>query len=156
VRDDQLSVEQGQDLVFELTGNATLNREIGRTWNANLGYRRGINFNEGFSQPFLSNSVDAGVSGLISSRLHFALTADYAFGTVGVDTDNHYGSLSANADLQYALARRLALFARYVYYQYDFDQDVAIDPRFVRKFDRSGVRFGLDMFVPVFGKRGQS
>jgi hypothetical protein len=57
--------------------------------------------------------------------------------------------LSTTTALEYALSSRLALFARYVYYKYEFDRQVALDPRLPRALDRQGVRFGLSTSIPV-------
>jgi hypothetical protein len=134
---------------YHLTGTADLTHEMGRTWKAQLAYRRGIDVHEGFSQPFLSNAANAGLTGLISRRLSFGSGADYVTGDVGIKTGAHYSSTSANAVLEYALSSRLALFGRYVYYKYQFDRQAALDPRLPGALDRQGVRFGLSAFIPV-------
>lgn len=137
------------DYSYRFTGAADLTHEMGRTWKAQLGYRRGIDFREGFYDPFLYDSVTGNVGGLWSRRVRFSSSADYSVGTVGVGSSNKFNAASANAGLEYALSRSLALFARYVYYAYEFDAQVALNPRFGRTLDRQGVRIGLTAFVPV-------
>ena len=134
---------------YHLTGAADLTHEMGRTWKAQLTYRRGVDVHEGFAQPFLSDGVNAGLGGLLSRRLSFASGADYVSGDVGLRNGAHYVSFSTNTVLEYALSSRLALFGRYVYYKYDFDRQAALDPRLPRALDRQGVRFGLSTSIPV-------
>jgi hypothetical protein len=134
---------------YHVTGTADLTHEMGRTWKAQLAYRRGIDLHEGFAQPFLSDGVTAGVGGFLSRRLSFSSGADYVTGDVGLKSGAHYTSLSTNANLEYALSRRLALFGRYVYYKYEFDRQAALDPRLPGALDRQGVRFGLSTSIPL-------
>lgn len=134
---------------YRLTGNAALTHEMGRSWTAQLAYRRGVDFREGFYAPFLSDGVNASLGGLISRRLRFSSSIDYTVGTVGVGTSNDFHSQSATAGLEYGLSRTLALFGRYVYYAYDFHSQVALDQRLPRTLDRQGVRVGLTMSLPV-------
>jgi hypothetical protein len=134
---------------YHLTGSADLTHEMGRTWKAQLAYRRGIDVHEGFAQPFLSNALDGGLSGYLSRKLAFGLSADYVAGDIGLRNGAHYNSSSTTALLEYALSSRLALFTRYVYYKYEFDHQVSVDPRLPRALDRQGVRFGLSTFIPV-------
>jgi hypothetical protein len=134
---------------FHLTGSADLTHEMGRTWKAQLAYRRGIDVHEGFAQPFLSNALNGGLSGLLSRRLAFGASADYVSGDVGLQNGAHYNSLSTTSVLEYALSSRFAVFARYVYYKYEFDRQVAVDPRLPGALDRQGVRVGLSTSIPV-------
>jgi opacity protein-like surface antigen len=145
----QTSGRETSDFAFYVSGSADLTHEMGRTWKAQLSYQRGIDAHEGFSQPFLSNGINGGLSGLFSRRLAFSSGADYVIGEVGLRSGVHYSSVSASAGLQYALSSRLALFGRYLYYKYDFDRQVAVDPRLPTALDRQGVRVGLTTSIPV-------
>ena len=134
---------------YRIIGGADLTHEMGRTWTAQLAYRRGIDFREGFYDPFLTDGVSARLGGLFSPRLRFSSSVDYSFGSVGVGTSTGFNSYSANAGLEVGLTRALALYGRYVYYAYDFDGQVALDPRFSRTLNRQGVRVGLSASIPL-------
>jgi hypothetical protein len=140
---------QLQNWTFNVIGSASLNHELGRTWTAQAGYFRSVDFHEGFLEPFLSNTATGSVAGLFSRRLRFRAGVDYAWGDVGVGASNPYHSRSAQSELQFGLSRVLAIFGRYVYYAYDFDNRVSTDPRFVQKLNRQGARVGLTAFIPV-------
>jgi len=149
VRDKALGGFDGNRSSFQVIGNASLTHEIGRTWTAQLAYRRAVDFREGFYDPFLTDGASASLGGLLSRRVRFSSSIDYALGSVGVTRSNNFHSASANAGLEVGLTRNLAFYGRYVYYAYDFDAEVALDSRFPRKLDRQGVRIGLTAFVPV-------
>ena len=135
---------------YHVTGAANLAHEMGRTWKAQLAYRRGVDFHEGFRAPFLTDGVSAAIGGLVSTRVRFSAGADYVFGKVSVTAPTgKFSSVSANTGLEFGLSRMLALFARYVYYKYDFDSQIALDPRLARALDRQGVRVGLQASLPV-------
>jgi opacity protein-like surface antigen len=139
----------GRDLNVRLLGAATLNHELGRTWTAAVGYERSVEYHEGFTDPFLSDAVSASITGLLSRSLRFDGVANYSFGIVGFNSDNGFYAVSASAGLEYGLTRRLALYARYLYYQYQFDQPAALDPRLAQALNRQGARVGLSASFPL-------
>jgi hypothetical protein len=146
----QLATSDSRSFQYRITGTAMLRHEIGRTWTTALGYRRGVDWREGFVDPFLSDAVTGTFGGLISRRLQFNSGADYAFGNVGFGSSNNgYHSASAKAGLQLAMSRTLAVFARYVYYQYHFGSGVRLDPRLTPDFGRQGVSVGVEASVPI-------
>jgi hypothetical protein len=146
----QFAAAQNQGVYYRFTGDANLRHEMGRTWTATLGYRRGVDWQETFGQPLLSDGVTGSVGGLLSRRVRFSSSANYTLGSVGFSgANNGYDSASADAGFEYGLTRRLALFTRYVYYRYHFESGVVLDPRFVPTLDRQGVRVGLTASVPV-------
>jgi opacity protein-like surface antigen len=139
----------GRTLTYRLIGSAGLSHEIGRTWTATAYYNRGVQFYQGFDQPLLTDGVSAGLSGFFSRRLRFSSSVSYSFGTVGVSSENSFDTLGASAGLDYALSRFLAVYARYIYYSYKFDDQVVLDPRFAQALDRQGVRIGLNASFPL-------
>jgi hypothetical protein len=139
----------GRDVNFRLIGNAALNHEIGRSWTAAVAYVRSVDYHEGFVDPFLSDAVSASITGLLSRSLRFDGVTNYSFGIVGFNSDNGFYSVSTSAGLEYGLTRRLALYARYFYYQYRFDEPAALDPRLARALNRQGARVGLSASFPL-------
>jgi hypothetical protein len=47
------------------------------------------------------------------------------------------------------MSRTLAVFARYLYYQYHFGSGVRLDPRLTPDFGRQGVSVGVEASVPI-------
>jgi hypothetical protein len=144
------------DAHFFLTGSADLLHSWARTWSANAGYRRGLSYEAGFSQPLLSDSAFAGIAGLLAPRVDFTAGLQYTNGSVGfTGADRGYANSSAYATLRTALTSNLAAYAQYFYYHTNFETGVVL-PSFVqRSLDRQGVTVGVTASVPLINSRGR-
>ena len=139
---------------FFVSGFATVNHEIGRTWAALGSYVRSIRFEQAFSQPLLTDAVSARLAGQINQRLTANFNAGYSFGSVGPRAvANGYDTFSAVAHLQAALSRHFAAYTQYVYYHYNFGYGVQMPPGFARGLDRNGMRAGLTVWTPLLRSR---
>jgi hypothetical protein len=139
-----------------VNGSADLTHAWGLTWSANLGAARTVNYELGFREPLFSNGVYAGFGGLLAPRLDFTTTAAYTSGSVGFGSgDNGFGTASATAALRLALARWLAAYGQYFYYQYDFETGVTLPGFLQRGLHRQGVSVGLTTSFPLIGPRGR-
>ncbi len=132
------------------TGSAYLSRQVSRSWSATLSYSRGLQYVQGFSSPFFSDSVSAGLNGFISARSRVNLAASYSSGQVGIAvTGQGYDTYAGVAGYQFALARSVALFADYNYYRYVFDSTVALLPGMNRGLNRNSIRGGVNLWLPL-------
>ena len=135
---------------FLVTGDTYLDREIGKSWTAQLTYSRRLQYIDGFSDPLLSNSVAASASGYAGARSHLEFNAAYTSGTVGVGVSgNHHNSYTGAARYQLALVKSVALFVDYTYYHYLFNQTVALPAGMNRGLNRQSVRIGLKFWLPL-------
>lgn len=134
---------------FRLIGNARLVHEMGRTWTANLGYSRSVNFFDGFDEPFFGDSIAASLEGFVTRRLDFSALAQWTYATAAFQRRNAYQALWGSAQVRYGLTPNLALFARYSYYEHQFDNRSGLNPRLAQTFDRNGVRVGLAVSLPL-------
>jgi hypothetical protein len=134
---------------FRLLGNAQLTHELGRTWTAQAAYHRGLMFREGFDDPFLTDGVTAAVGGFVTRRLDLSVVGRWSLATLDRAGRNGHDSMAASAQARFALAQFVALFARYVYYEYEFDADVPLDSGLPRSLDRRGVRVGITASLPL-------
>ncbi|HSK08254.1 MAG TPA: hypothetical protein VK911_01660 [Vicinamibacterales bacterium] len=136
---------------YMLTGNAFLNREIGRTWNARLNYNRGLHFVEGFPEPFFSDMVTMGVGGQAGRRTSITLSGAYTDGEMGwaAVRSRNYEMYTGTAGIQVAVTRMTALYVNYFYYHYQFDEGVPMPPGMGRGLDRNGIRGGLTLWLPL-------
>ena len=141
---------------YYFNGEARLNREIGRTWNATASYRRGVDFVEAFSEPFLSDRFSVGFGGMLNRRLQFGSGVGGAVGSVGVGTGQNYDTYSASATLNYALTRYTGLGTEYFFYRYRFDQTVLLPPGMSPHTNRQGVRVYLSVWVPLIHRARRS
>ena len=149
VRDDLTVPDSDPRTRFRLIGNATLNHELGRTWTAQAAYNRGLIFREGFDEPFLTDALSASIGGFVTRRLDTSAAARWSLASLDRPGQNQHNSFAATAQARYALSQFVALFARYVYYQYDFDEDVPLDPELPRSLDRQGFRVGVTASLPL-------
>jgi hypothetical protein len=132
---------------FRLGGSAKLTRGFRRSWSTWIGYDRSTQYRIGFRAPLLTDSADAGVGGLATSRIKLSAGAGYTHGTIGFDgTDFSTYSGSTRADI--ALTRRLALFGQYAYYHYEVPPASSV-LALVPRFSRQVVTVGLSVWVPL-------
>ena len=134
---------------YYFTGEAHLNHEIGRTWNATASYRRGVDFVEAFSEPFLSDSFSLGFGGMLNRRLQFGSVVGGALGSVGVGTAQDYDTYYASATLTYGLTRYISLGTEYFFYRYRFDDTVRLPHGMSPHTNRQGARVYLSLWAPL-------
>jgi len=132
------------------TGNATLSRSIGRTWQASIGYNRGVTYMVGFTQPFIGDGASAGLSGPIVERLFFSLGAgasrsQQVFNPETGDLVAYTGS----AKLTYGLFGNVGLFAQASYYKYTMPPAVLESFGFVPQLERRSVSAGVSTWLPL-------
>jgi hypothetical protein len=137
-------------MMFRVLGNVGLQHEIGRSWTARVGYSRDVGFVEGFVDPMLSDSVTAGVTGLLTRSINLLASATYSHGSPAnaSSSGREHEAFAASARVQKALTRNLALFAQYVFYQTNNGTAVQLPPAF-SEFDRQVVRGGITAWLPL-------
>ena len=147
---DDLSVPEGDPRAkLHFLGNAMLTHEIARTWTAYAAYNRALMFREGFDDPFLTDAVSIGLTGLVTRRLDVSVIGSMAFASQDVGDKNRYDSVVASAQARYALSQYLAAYARFVYYTYEFEEGIPLEPGLANSLDRRGVRVGLTATLPL-------
>jgi hypothetical protein len=132
-------------------GSVTLRRNLGRTWDAQAGYRRMVVFMEGFTQPILTDGVSANVGGQLSQRVTFTAMGAYAAGAVGRarSSSNNHDSQTASAQLGVLLTRHLTFSSVYFYVRHRIGDDVVLPEGFPRNLDRHSFRVGLTLQLPL-------
>jgi hypothetical protein len=139
-----------QGTVYRATGNATLHREIGQTWSASLGYKRGIGFLEGVTEPYFADSARFTLSGLIGNRIETIVAANYSTGDLGaVLQRNPFKTYSGTLSFRYGLTRLLGINGQYGYYHHDFEGAVLLPQGVVPVLGRHTVRAGLSVWLPL-------
>ena len=142
--------EDGDKRRIQALGSAALAHQIGRTWIAQIEYRRGIRHVEGFDRPLLSDSAAATVKGLATRRLELSITTSYLAGTVGLSPGSpDVDSYAASGRVRTALSRTLAAYVEYLFYHYQFAEGAVRPLGVPEKLNRQGARIGLILFVPV-------
>ena len=95
-------------VAFNLTGNAMLTRQIGRTWQARVGVTRDVQLLEGFAEPVVANALAANVGGALRHRLMLSSSFTASRGAVGVGpaTGNGYLNWTGAVGIAMPLGRR--------------------------------------------------
>jgi hypothetical protein len=78
-----------------------------------------------------------------------SLLAGWSLASLDQPGQNQHNSFAGTARATYALSRFLAVFANFIYYEYEFGDDIALDPDLPRSLDRKGVRVGLTTSFPL-------
>jgi len=147
---DQLSeVDTPTSTRLRLIGSARLTHEMGRSWMTNVAYNRGLVFHDAFGEAFFTDSVAANLTGVPWRRVDVSAQGAWTHATQSSNGSEGYGSLSGSAQLRYALSRYLGAYVTYLYYRYEFTERFTIDPQFSGALDRSGVRAGLSVAIPL-------
>jgi hypothetical protein len=132
-------------------GGAVLDHDMGRTWNASLGYRRHVDFSSLFREPLLLDTVTAGLDGLLLPRLSFTSGGGFSHGTVGFGmAGNSYGQGNASAALQLALIRYLAVSVSYAYYYRSLGDQVIVASDLANRSESQAVRVFFTAYAPLF------
>lgn len=134
---------------YRLAGDVALSTQFGRTWQAQGGYRRGVSFIEGLPTPMLTDGVTATASGLLTRRTNLLLTAAYSVGQPSIrNVSRGITTYTADARTSFAVSRTWAFFVEYLYYFYDFSNEVVpvgAPPRVAR----NSARVGLMLWLPM-------
>ncbi len=139
---------------FRVVGAASLSRDMGRTWRAQLTYHRGAGFAAGFNEPLFSNAAVASVEGFFSRRVDFHCEGGFSDGAVGnaSSVGSDYRTYNANVRVRVGITAGLAIYSEYLYYSYDVGEDVFTAVGVPQNLDRSSARVGLTLWLPLIRK----
>jgi opacity protein-like surface antigen len=134
---------------YTMHASAGINYPIGRDWTGYANYERGLAY-VGLVEPLNSNTVNAGIEGLLTRRLRFLTSAAYSQGS-SLRRTVVYNTYTGTGGLNFAITRGLALYADYQYYFYDFGSSVIeeIDETRPPDLERHSVRVGVAVWVPM-------
>lgn len=135
---------------FRLNGSAMLNRGMGRSWSAMVGFVRSTGFVVGFQQPILSDMASVSLGGLLAPRLRWTSIASWMRGQIGFDDQGHVTTYMASSGVSLAVARPLAMYAQYAYTAYETPPG-SLSVLALSQFARQSVSVGLTVFAPIFG-----
>jgi len=146
---------QDDGFEYRLTGDAALNRLIGRTWNARVGVNRSVQLLEGFAEPVLANIVNLGLGGTLHRRVSVLSWGSMSTGTVGLTAveGNGYTNWSAGAGLSVTVGRRASIEAQYFIAGDEFENGVVLPPGLSHeRRQRQGLRAGFSLRGPLVGR----
>jgi hypothetical protein len=145
---------------YDVTALATLNRQIGRTWNASATYMRNVEYLETARVPYFYDGVVLQLEGLISRRTGFHSAAGATYGDLGIDRDRHrrdrFDTEYANVGVAFGISRHLAVNTDYVFYMYSLNRLGISLPGAGPRLHRHDVIVSLSAWAPVFERRRKS
>jgi hypothetical protein len=141
-------------LQYRVGANAGLTHDMGRTWRARVEYRRGVGFIEAVRQPVFSDAVNGSLSGFFTRRTDLYVSGGFSTGDAGTVSvaQNRVRTYTGSARVRTALNETFALFAEYLYYNYDLGSAVIVADGLPRSLDRNTARVGVSVWVPVLRK----
>ena len=143
-------VSAGDGQHFRVTGSGRLMRRLSPTWTAMLSYDRGLQVPDGATPPFFSDTVSGTLGGYLGRRVNVRLQPSYSHGVVGLGADvNPYNAYTSTSRLEFALGRRVALYAEHFFYRYRFASAAGLPAQLMPSVDRQGARMGLTLWAPI-------
>jgi hypothetical protein len=140
---------QGVRYSLQLTGNAFLRQNLGRSWTATLAYQRGWSAIVGFANPFFMDGVTANIGGAVSRRVTAGVSASYVNGSVGVLGGANNRALNSNAIMRFRPTPWLVTYMQYVYFSLVMPDNLPLPENFPSNLRRHSARAGLSIQVPL-------
>lgn len=139
------------------SGSGTVRLDFNRSWFLSGDFRRGLAVLDGITtEAFITDAVVVHAGGHINSRTDLTFATGYANGRTGdAVTSGNYGTYTGTAQVRIGVARWAAVVANYNYFNYQLDALTfppgAVLTTIPASFDRHAVRFGVSLWLPLFG-----
>jgi len=144
------AISDGKRKRYDVTGNANLSYEVGRSWGANLMYDRRAGFIETLSAPSFYDDVTASLGGLFTRRISLQVQGGAARGAVGLSSGNQYWIYRAAMGLGIAVSRAASVQFDYLTYRYQFDDGRFLPTTTNPRINRQTVQVTLQLWAPIF------
>jgi hypothetical protein len=132
-------------------GFATLTQQIGYSWTARLSYRRGLQFIEGVTTPFMSDFVLASVDGYAGRRLFLTAGTGYSLGgTTSLAASGRLTNVYAAAQARCAINHYVALVTSYAIRRYDLSAGLPLISGVATELQQQGVTGGVTVWLPLW------
>lgn len=140
----------GARLQYRMIGQAGLSHDIGRTWRVRGAYERGIGFVEALPDPVFADKLRVTADGFFTRRIDFLATAGMSLGDVqSVGAPQNLRTYDASSRLRIAVSSPLAVFAEYLFYNYDLSGLGLLPAGIPGRLNRNSVRVGLTLWAPL-------
>jgi hypothetical protein len=133
---------------WQALGTANLRHEFNRGWFIQGDFGRSVQLVEGFTAPFLVNTVTASVGGFMGRRVELVSSGGYSSGVVGFGSDR-YHAVQGSARLRLALARYVAIDTEGLTNQYLFNNRIAVPTSLPPQLNRWAVRCSVALWLPL-------
>jgi len=147
------AVRWSNETHYRINGSAALTHGFGRSASAALSYSRSTDFNAGFREPLLSDTVSAGFNSQLGRRASWSAQVGYLRSEIGfASTASHYNAFSAGGGVNAAVTRRIGVFADYSFYRNEIPVGSTVFA-VLPKFSRQSVSAGLTLWVPLISEK---
>jgi hypothetical protein len=132
------------------TGEVGVGYQFARTWQARANVRRGVEYLVDLPTPVFADGISAGLDGLLSRRVDVSMFIGYSDGA-SIETRDSvaFSTYTGTIRGRYALSRTLAVYLEYLRYYYEFRGRAPLLAGIPSRWDRTGVRAGLTLWVPT-------
>jgi hypothetical protein len=140
--------ELGHQLIA--IGSVTLSQTLGRSWEAQLGADRNLQYVDGFPDPFYASRIMSRLTGDIGRRFNLVATAEYSVGSgVGSSVSQNYNGFQGQSQLAYELTRRWRLFGAFYYTDNRLSADSlsTLPAGTILRPNQASVQFGLNFHI---------
>lgn len=144
------AISDGRSKRYDITGDAALTYEVGRSWGASLIYARRAGFIETLAAPSFYDDVSGSFGGLFTRRISLQMQGGAARGTVGVTSGNKYWIYRGALGVGVALSRALSLQFDYLNYRYRFDDAQFLPITTNPRINRQTAQVTLQLWAPIF------
>jgi hypothetical protein len=137
-----------------LSASAEVNLQFARSWSASGEFRRSVDLLQGLERSYYGNSFGFNVRGEPTKRIDVNAGAHLLRSNPTSDVvTGKYDTVTASAQMRYALTRSLAVVTEYLHTKYDFGAGAQLPSGVLRTFGREVLRVGLTFGAPVIGRR---
>lgn len=135
---------------YRLNGTVTLSRLFRRTGQVSVSLKRATQFLPGFVAPLNSDSVTGALTGMPSKRTEWITNVSAGRGSF-VDADDPFVIAQVTNRLNYAVSRRIGVFAQYAVYYHTLP---ATQTQFALfgNVSRQAVTLGINTWVPLINR----
>jgi hypothetical protein len=135
---------------YRLIGDASVTHQLGRTWSLQGNYHRGLGYIQGFQAPVFTGAYSAAANGFLNRRTDVNFSAAYSTGEGALTgTPSQFTTYTGNARLRYAVSRTWATYVEYLFYYYNFNQNLATPIGLPPSLTRNGIRAGVTLWIPM-------
>jgi hypothetical protein len=135
---------------YNVTGNLRLAHEIGRTWQASIGYTRGVVFLDTLREPGFADSVTLGIGGMANRRVRLQASLSGAAGNAGFGAGAaDFNTAVASTSMQVGLSRYAGLSFSYAYYRHWASAGAVLAEGVRRQIDRQSLQVSINLWAPL-------
>lgn len=144
---------------YMVTGAASLQHALGRTWNASVTFDRRLSVMEGIPQPVAANTLNTALGGMFGRHMGVRVRTSSILGRIGLSARAGAGvpanttAFTTESRVFVIFWRRWQWYAEHYYYQHALSNPEILAQTVAPRLTRGGLRTGIDLQVTVLRRR---